>query len=122
MADLQKECTGIAEKIAVLTLQLAEGQCMSSLQQEPHLWEAFVYDTDQNGYLDTGDNSIVLCDPHFKSGPGLKRLADGGLLALRIRFPVVSEGDLSDAFSAVSISGLLKMSIKNPLRRWLRRD
>ncbi|RKP30310.1 Rho GTPase activation protein [Metschnikowia bicuspidata] len=122
MADLQKECTGIAEKIAVLTLQLAEGQCMSSLQQEPHLWEAFVYDTDQNGYLDTADNSIVLCDPHFKSGPGLKRLADGGLLALRIRFPAVSEGDLSDAFSAVSISGLLKMSIKNPLRRWLRRD
>ena len=122
MADLQKECTGIAEKIAVLTLQLAEGQCMSGLQQEPHLWEAFVYDTDQNAYLDTSDNSIVLSDPHFKSGPGLKRLADGGLLALRNRFPVVGEGDLSDAFSAVSISRLLKMSIKNPLKRWLRRD
>lgn len=122
MTDLQKECTEIANRISSLTLQLVEAEVCFNMQITPKLWEVYVDDVVTRAYLDPKDNTIVFRDQNLKSDPGLKRLVDGGLSSLRLRFPAHLEEELSDSFSAVSISGALKMSIKNPFKKWLKRD
>lgn len=122
MSDLQKESTEISNKISVLSLQLAAAGKCANLQHNPKLWEAFVDDVVENGYLDTRDNSVVFQEPYFKNGPGLKRLVDGGLLSLRLRFPAPSEEELSESLSVSSTSVLLKRGTKNPFKKWLKRE
>lgn len=123
MTDLQRESTEIAKRIAVLSQQLANPENFNGLQHNSgKLWEAFVDDVVESAFVDTRDNTVVFQDPNFKNGPGLRKLADGGLLSLRLRFPPVAEEELSDAFSTTSISALLKVSMKNPFKKWLKKE
>lgn len=122
MNDLQKESTEVANKIASLSQQLVEDETCLNYQHNTKLWQSFVDDVVERGYLDTRDNSLVYQDANFKNGPGLKRLADGGLLALRLRFPAASEDELSDTFSSTSISALLRLGSKNLFKKWLKRE
>lgn len=122
ISDLQKESTEVSNRIVTLSLQLVEAEVAPNLQHNSKLWEAWVDDVIDRGCLDARDNSIVFQDPHFKSVLGLKKLADGGLSSLRLRFPLHTEEELSDTFSTTSISGMLKVSIKNPFKKWLKRE
>lgn len=123
MADLQKESTEIAKKISVLSQQLASPEKFSSMQHDDgKLWEAFVDEVVESAFLDTRDDTVVFQDPNFKNGPGLRKLADGGLLLLRLRFSTVTEEEISDTFSTTSISAFLKVSMKNPFKKWLKRE
>lgn len=122
ISDLQKESTEVANRITTLSLQLVDAEVTPNLQHTSKLWEAFVDDVIERGCLDTRDNSIVFQDPHFRSVPGLKKLTDGGLSTLRLRFPTQYEEELSDTFSTTSISGMLKVSIKNSFKKWLKRE
>lgn len=122
ISDLQKESTEVANRITILSQQLVEAEVTPNLQHNSKLWEAFVDDVIERGCLDSRDNSIVFQDPHFRSVPGMKKLIDGGLSNLRLRFPTQLEEELSDTFSTTSISGMLKVSIKNPFKKWLSRE
>lgn len=127
LKDLQKHSTNLVSTVTEMSLRLQQGEQCASYQHDARLWEAFVDDVVSRAVLDSARNQIVFYDSQFQESliGGQRKLAESGLLALKLRFPVEYKGGESalivESFSLQSLYSEAK-PLKNRLRRFFKRE
>lgn len=128
LRDLQKQSTNLVNNINELSQQLQQPEQCRSLQSDTKLWEAFVSNIVSRACLDTNKNVIVFYDSHFQDSmlPMQKRLTENALAGLKLKFPMDYGGGeailMVESFSSTSLGSVLRGNMKNPFKRWLKRD
>lgn len=137
LGDLQKQLATLMSRVSNLEVFLENGEFPGNFfphnlyhQTEPNLlWDAYTNDVLARCYLDSVRNVIVLLDRDIIVPPQYKKLVDQNALALlKLKFtdntvdPLVDTQGLPASFSNGSLGSVLKTTLKNPLKKWFRKN